>query len=153
MTTAQDGGTVVNLTYRPPLPPGNAPGTHFCWRQSRPQGHSAIGRILCQWKIHWHQLRSNQWPSDLKHSALTTVPPHTNSFREINIFILNLLWPACQVRWCPLAFSNSLLTLISTWWPVIYVTLTFALTFSKDAGFTSEKQMRNTSCKKTNQKN
>jgi hypothetical protein len=30
------------------------------------------------------------------------------------------------------------------------VTLTFALTFSNDAGFTSEKQMRNTSCKKTN---
>jgi len=30
-----------------------------------PQGHSAIGRILCQWKIHWHQLGSNQRPSDL----------------------------------------------------------------------------------------
>jgi hypothetical protein len=30
MTTAQDGGTVVSLTNRPPLPPGNAPGTHFC---------------------------------------------------------------------------------------------------------------------------
>jgi len=30
MTTAQDGGTVVSLTHRPPLPPGNAPGTHFC---------------------------------------------------------------------------------------------------------------------------
>jgi hypothetical protein len=29
MTTAQDGGTVVSLTHRPPLPPGNAPGTHF----------------------------------------------------------------------------------------------------------------------------
>ena len=29
MTTAQDGGKVVSLTYRPPLPPGNAPGTHF----------------------------------------------------------------------------------------------------------------------------
>lgn len=29
--------------------------------------------------------------------------------------------------------------------------LTFALTFSNDAGFTSEKQMRNTSCKKTKQ--
>ena len=27
------------------LPPGNAPGTHFCYRLSRPQGHSAIGRI------------------------------------------------------------------------------------------------------------
>jgi len=30
MTTAQDGGKAVSLTHRPPLPPGNAPGTHFC---------------------------------------------------------------------------------------------------------------------------
>jgi len=30
MTTAQDGGKVVSLTHRPPLPTGNAPGTHFC---------------------------------------------------------------------------------------------------------------------------
>jgi hypothetical protein len=30
MTTAQDGGKVVSLTYRPPLLPGNTPGTHFC---------------------------------------------------------------------------------------------------------------------------
>jgi len=30
MTTAQDGGKVVCLTYRPPLPPGNVPGTRFC---------------------------------------------------------------------------------------------------------------------------
>jgi len=45
MTTAQDGGKVVNLTHRPPLPPGDTPGTHFCYRLSRPQGHSAI---LCQ---------------------------------------------------------------------------------------------------------
>ena len=29
MTTAQDGGKVVSLTHRPPLPPGNTPGTHF----------------------------------------------------------------------------------------------------------------------------
>jgi hypothetical protein len=35
MTTAQDGGKVVTLTHRPPLPPGNAPGTH-----------SATGRIM-----------------------------------------------------------------------------------------------------------
>jgi len=28
--TTQDGGKVVNLTHRPPLPPGNTPGTHFC---------------------------------------------------------------------------------------------------------------------------
>ena len=30
MTTAEDGGKVVSLTHRPLLPPGNAPGTHFC---------------------------------------------------------------------------------------------------------------------------
>jgi len=30
MTTAQDGGKVVNLRRRPLLPPGNTPGTHFC---------------------------------------------------------------------------------------------------------------------------
>ena len=29
MTTAQAFGT-VSLTQRPPLPPGNTPGTHFC---------------------------------------------------------------------------------------------------------------------------
>jgi len=30
MTTAQDGGKVVSPTHRPPLHPGNAPGTYFC---------------------------------------------------------------------------------------------------------------------------
>ena len=46
----RDNGTgqwyVVSLTHRPPLHPGNTPGTHFCQRLSRPQGHSAIGRIM-----------------------------------------------------------------------------------------------------------
>jgi hypothetical protein len=30
MTTAQDGGKVVSLTHRPPLPPENTSGAHFC---------------------------------------------------------------------------------------------------------------------------
>jgi len=30
MTTAQEGGKAVSLTYRPHLHPGNSPGTHFC---------------------------------------------------------------------------------------------------------------------------
>ena len=30
MTTAQDCGKFVRLTHRPPLPPGNVPGTHLC---------------------------------------------------------------------------------------------------------------------------
>ena len=45
-TTAQDGGKVVSLMYRPSLPPGNVPGTHSCQSLSRPQGHSAVGRIM-----------------------------------------------------------------------------------------------------------
>ena len=48
MTMAQDGAKFVSLTYRPPLPPGNAPSTQFYYRLCRPQDHSAIGRILCQ---------------------------------------------------------------------------------------------------------
>ena len=30
MTRTQDGNKIVSLTHRPPLPPGNTPGTHFC---------------------------------------------------------------------------------------------------------------------------
>ena len=30
MITAQDGGKVVSLMHRLPLPPGNTLGTHFC---------------------------------------------------------------------------------------------------------------------------
>jgi len=30
MTVAQDGGKVVSIRDWPPLPQGNAPGTHFC---------------------------------------------------------------------------------------------------------------------------
>jgi len=30
LTTARDGGKVVSLTHRPPLPPGNTPDTHLC---------------------------------------------------------------------------------------------------------------------------
>ena len=30
VTAAQDGGKVVSLTHRPPLPTGNTPGNHFC---------------------------------------------------------------------------------------------------------------------------
>jgi len=42
---AHEGGMVVSPTHRPPLPPGNIPGTNFYWRLSQPQGHSAAGRI------------------------------------------------------------------------------------------------------------
>ena len=44
--SAHEGGKVVSPTHRPCLPPGNIPGTHFCWRLSRPQDHRAAGRIM-----------------------------------------------------------------------------------------------------------
>ena len=44
--TAHEGGTVVSPKHRPPLPPGNIPGNHFCYRLSQPQGHNADGRIV-----------------------------------------------------------------------------------------------------------
>jgi len=44
--SAHEGGKVVSRTHRPSLPPGNIPGTHFCYRLSQPQGHSVAGRIM-----------------------------------------------------------------------------------------------------------
>ena len=44
--SVHEGGKAVSPRHRPPLPPGNIPGTHFCQRLSQPQGHSAAGRIM-----------------------------------------------------------------------------------------------------------
>jgi hypothetical protein len=44
--SAHEGGKVVSRTHRPPLPPGHIPGTHLCYRLSRPQGYSATGRLM-----------------------------------------------------------------------------------------------------------
>jgi hypothetical protein len=40
-----DGGEVVSPTRPPSFTHRKIPGTHFCYRLSRPQGHSAAGRI------------------------------------------------------------------------------------------------------------
>ena len=61
---AQNGGKVVSLTHRPPLPPGNTPSTHFCYRLSQPQGHSAIGRIMSMKNSNdtsWNQWRTQDF--------------------------------------------------------------------------------------------
>jgi hypothetical protein len=40
-----DGREVVSLMHWPPFTSRKIPGTHFCSRLSRPQGHSEAGRI------------------------------------------------------------------------------------------------------------
>ena len=45
-TVEHKGSKVVSPTHWLPLPPRNIPGTHFCYRLSQPQGHSAAGRIV-----------------------------------------------------------------------------------------------------------
>jgi hypothetical protein len=45
------------------LPPSNLPGTHFCYRLSRPQGHSAAGRIRLIEKIHLIGIRTRDLPA------------------------------------------------------------------------------------------
>jgi hypothetical protein len=40
-----DGGKFVRPTRRQPFTPRKIPGTNFYYRLSRPQGHSAAGRI------------------------------------------------------------------------------------------------------------
>jgi hypothetical protein len=35
----------VRLTRRQPFTSSKFPGTHFCWRLSRPQGYNAAGRV------------------------------------------------------------------------------------------------------------
>jgi hypothetical protein len=46
MRAAQDGGKVVSLTHRLPLPPGNTPGTHFLLEAESTPGPIATGRIM-----------------------------------------------------------------------------------------------------------
>jgi hypothetical protein len=45
-TIGNEIGKFVSPKHRPPLNPGNIPGTHFCWRLSRHYDHSAAGRII-----------------------------------------------------------------------------------------------------------
>ena len=87
MTTAQDVGKVVGLTHRQPLPPGNAPRTHFCQRLSRPQGHSATGMIMSLKKFQRHHRESNPRLAGLQSSALTTTPPRARKISNIYIYI------------------------------------------------------------------
>ena len=72
------------------------PGTQFCYRLSRPQGHSAVGRILYQSKI-------PMTDSGIEPATLRFVAQHLNHcphfrqwksilFVDINIIRRDIVW-------------------------------------------------------------
>jgi hypothetical protein len=72
--SAQGGGKVVSSTHRSRLPPGDTSGTHFRQSLSRPQGHSAAGRI--------RSVKNSNGTIGNRTSVLSaqpqlTAPPHT----------------------------------------------------------------------------
>ena len=86
--SAHEGGRVVGPTHRPPLlpPPGNIPGTHFCYRMSQPQGHSTAGRIMSM-------KNSNRTHDLLVRSAApqSTAPPCTPLLCGIRVLMLTAI--------------------------------------------------------------
>jgi hypothetical protein len=86
--SAHEGGKVVSPTHRPPLPPGNIPDTHFCYRLSRPQGNSATGRITSMEKssdIFGNRTRDLQVCSAVPQPLRHRVPPYQEGIGQIDI--------------------------------------------------------------------
>ena len=91
MTTAQDGGKVVSLTHRPPLPPKAIFLVFISVRGwVDPRGHSAIGRILYEWKI-------SLTPAGIEPATFRFVAQHLNhcatavpKFMTVSCWILRI---------------------------------------------------------------
>ena len=90
--SAHEGGKVVRSTHRPPLPPGNIPGTHFCQRLNQPQDHSAAGRITSM-KISNNTIgnRTRYLPA-CREMPQPTAPPRAPVVHIIHTHIFRLLW-------------------------------------------------------------
>jgi hypothetical protein len=79
-----DGGEVLSLTLRPSFAPMKIPGTHFCYRMSRPQGHRAAEWIRSIKKSsHLIGNRTCDFP------VCSTVPQPTMLQRSIEIILQN----------------------------------------------------------------
>jgi hypothetical protein len=85
--SAHEGGKVVSPTYRPPLPPGIIPGTHFYQRLSQPQGHCAAGRIMSMKNS--RDTMGNR-TRDLQ-ACGTTVPLHAPYIFRVHEFLFPVL--------------------------------------------------------------
>jgi len=66
---AHECGTVVRTMHRLPLPPGNIPGTHFCWEAESTPGPWCSQKDHVNEKFRWHSQELNPWPSSLQRSS------------------------------------------------------------------------------------
>ena len=77
MTTAQDGGNVFSLMHRPLFTPRKYSWYSFLLEAESTPRSQCDRKDYVNEKFQWHHLESNQRPSDLQHSALTTEPPRS----------------------------------------------------------------------------
>jgi len=58
--------------HRPPLPPGNVPGTHFHQGLTQPQGHGTVGRNM--------SLKNPVTPPGIDPGTVWLVAQHLNHY-------------------------------------------------------------------------
>ena len=81
--------------HRPPLPPRNTPGTHFCQSLSQPLGHSAAGRIVSMKNsIDTIGNRTRDFPacSAVPQPSAPPRAPHVHICVYIYIYIYIYIW-------------------------------------------------------------
>jgi hypothetical protein len=96
----------VRSAARPgrPLPPRKVPGTHFCYRLSRSQGHSVAGRIRSIEKSSDIGIRTRDLPACSLVPQPTTLPlaphPHRREILICAIATRRLMKIACFSNVC-----------------------------------------------------
>ena len=84
MTTAQDDGKVVSLTYRPPLAPRKYCWYSFLLRLCRLQGYSAIGRIM--------SMKNPLIPAGIEPATFRFVAQHLNHCATVVPRAMKIKW-------------------------------------------------------------